>query len=407
MFHLQSFLEGQMQVELSSAFPQRLLNLCAQEHIPFWSVQWHSPQNISFTIYQKHFPRLRQLSQQIKGELEGQSSRGLPSLWKRVRRRSGFLLGLCLSLLTVTVLSRFILVIDISGNHNTSTAQIRYALEQAGLHIGAYSPHLQNSQLQQQVLTQLEGVSWISINFYGTRAEVTLQEAVPPPEIYPTQGLYDVISTAAGIIEEIRVHKGDAMVAVGDTVTQGDLLISGMVELEPPLYSTEPSRWLFVPSSGHITARTWHSLTAVIPLTAQVKEPYGVTQHSYQWYLLGETFTFFQNTLLFLPNYDKIKEASHFPSLETLPLAFHCIQETPYHLVETSLSQEACQALLQSSLLQTLQTQIGDTGEVLSTDFVSQEKNGLLQVTLTAECRQSIGETVEGSLPSPSPEEVP
>ncbi len=401
MFQVKHFLLGELEVAITATFPQRLLNLCSQENLSFWGLCWEDSQEISLKIAPKDFPKLQQIVQQIHGTVEKKHTSGIPDLLRRLCGRSSFLLGLCLSLSAVTLLSHFILVIDISGNESISTATIRYALEQSGLHIGSYGPQLSVSNLQQQVLTQLEGVSWISINLYGTRAEVTIREAVAPPDIHPTEGLYDIVSTANGIIEEIQVHKGEAKVAVGETVVQGELLISGTVELPPPLYSEEPSRWMTVPSSGRIVARTWHTLTGVIPLTAQVKVPYGVTQNSYQWNLFGETWTLFENPVTFLPNFEKQKTTTHLPSLETLPLGFTHIQETPYQLQEQSLSLEACKALLTQSLLEQMERILGETGELLSTEFVAVEENGLLKLTLTAECREEIGKTVEGTVLQP------
>lgn len=398
MFQLKHFLEGDLEVAITAKFPQRLLNLCSQENLSFWGLRWEDSQEISLHIAPKDFRKLEEIAQQIHGRVEKQGISGVPDLLRRLCRRSSFLLGLCLSLSAVTLLSQFILVIDISGNQTVSTATIRYALEQSGLHLGSYGPQLAVSNLQQQVLTQLEGVSWISINLYGTRAEVTIREAVASPDIYPTQGLYDIVSTANGIIEEIQVHKGEARVAVGETVVQGEMLISGTVELAPPMYSTEPSRYITVPSSGKIVARTWHTVTGVIPLTAMVKVPYGVTQNSYQWNLFGETWTLFENPVTFLPNYDKEKNTTHLPSLETLPIGFSHIQETPYYFEEQALSIEACEQLLEESLLEHIWGILGDTGDLLSTEFVAVEEEGLLKLTLTAECREEIGYTVEGTV---------
>lgn len=403
--NLSNFITGQLSLEITAPFPQRLLNLAAQEHILFWGLVWEDNTHITLVIRPRDFPRLQNLAQKMGGDVKKKETKGLPAIASRFRHRVGFLLGFALSLLAVLFLSQFILVIDIEGNQTVHTATIRSALEKAGLHVGVYGPSLSLSQLPQGVLADLDGVAWMSINLYGTRAVVEVTEAVPPPDIFPTQGLSDIIATVGGIVEEVQAYKGQAMVKTGDTVAQGQVLIRGNVELEVPLYSEDPPLWLQVPSSGKIIARTWHSTTAVIPLTAQVKVPYGVAKNSFTLSLFGERWTFFENNMIFLENYDKLSTSNYLPRLEELPLVFAHTTQTPYQLEETALNQRVGQELLEEALLEHLQQQLGDTGEILTTDFVTETTEGLLKVTLLAECRQSIGLTVPGTLYQP--EELP
>lgn len=398
MANFTNFMRGETKVALVAPFPQRLLNLCAQENIPFWSLCWIDNNHISFKVPRKHYKRLAILAQQVQGQCTPTGQHGLPVLVKRLWGRSSFLLGLTLSLFAVTFFSRFVLVIEISGNETIETAVIRSALEQSGLHIGSFGPDLALSHLQQVVLSQLPGVSWVSINLYGTKAEVILQESVPAPEIYPSQGLYDLVASATGLIEEIQVYKGQKMVEVGETVVQGQTLVSGMVELEAPLYSDMPSQWLFVPSQGKILARTWHTLTAVIPLTVQVKSYQGIPQNAFEFYLLGEKWTLFENSMIFQKNYDKLRESHLLPTLETLPLALTHISQSPYVCLPQDINRNQATALLEARLLAQLQEKIGDTGEILATQFQTVEKNGLLYLTVTGECRQEIGLLTPGIL---------
>ncbi|MFI3253233.1 MAG: sporulation protein YqfD [Eubacteriales bacterium] len=397
MEKITNFLRGKEEISVTAPFPQRLLNLCAQENLPFWGLVWLDDSHISLTIPKQEYGHLQTLARKIQGEVIKTRSQGLPMLLSQLRHRSSFLLGFTLSLLAVTFLSRFVLFIDITGNETIETAVIRSALEKAGLHTGSYGPSLSLSNLQQHLLSQVEGMSWASINLHGTRVEVTVRESVPPPEIYPTEGLYDIISTATGIVEEIQVHQGEKMVAAGDTITKGQVLISGSVELKPPLYSENPSQWLSVPSSGKIMARTWHQLVAVIPLSVQVKETYGVPQNAYEFFLLGEKWTLFENPVIFLSHYDKIRESYHFPSLETLPVAITHITQSPYRLNQSTINQQYAREMLEQSLLEEIESLLGDTGELLQWEFTAVEKNNTLQVTLSAECRQEIGILIEGS----------
>ena len=60
-----------------------------------------------------------------------------------------------------------------------------------------------------------------------------------------------------------------------------------------------------------------------------------------------------------------------------------------------ALDAEAARTLLEERLLERLDGLVGEDGEVLRTDFTVREENGILVVTLLAECREQIGRGVE------------
>ncbi len=153
-----------------------------------------------------------------------------------------------------------------------------------------------------------------------------------------------------------------------------------------------------MPASGTVIARTWRSITAVIPQTVQVKETYGVAENSFTLSFFGNHWTFFAHRVIFPENYGKIKTSHSIPGLEQWPVTFAQESQSPYKTTETPLNRSASRDLLEEALLKELTIRIGVTGEILSTEFTAVEKDGLLQVTLLGECREEIGETQEGIL---------
>ena len=61
----------------------------------------------------------------------------------------------------------------------------------------------------------------------------------------------------------------------------------------------------------------------------------------------------------------------------------------------------AAQVLLEQRLEERLTQLIGEDGTVQSLQFAAQVENGLLQVTLVAECREEIGREVPSCVPVP------
>lgn len=78
----------------------------------------------------------------------------------------------------------------------------------------------------------------MSVNLHGTRAEVLVREKLPTPELRDETTPAHVISAATGIITHMEVLEGQPSFQEGDTVLEGEVLISGVVDLKEPKYAT-------------------------------------------------------------------------------------------------------------------------------------------------------------------------
>ena len=251
-----NYVRGTVTLTAQGLFPERLLNLCAQEGVPCWGVEWLDSRTLRLTTYRQKLSLARELAKRAGCELTVEGHRGLPSFLGRFRRRYGFLLGFALSLAAVCVLSQFVLTIDVTGNETVSTARILSQLRQEGVRVGVYGPSLDRTAAAQRALRELEELSWMSINRYGTRLEVVVREAVQTPDMVEEEGFYHVAAETDGIITQVEPLAGEAAVEEGDTAAKGDVLISGLISIEPPLYSDQPVRYYETHARGRVWART-------------------------------------------------------------------------------------------------------------------------------------------------------
>ena len=398
-----NYLRGTVTLTAQGLFPERLLNLCAQEGVPCWGVEWADSRTLRLTTFRQKLPQLRRLAQRAGCEIAVEGRRGLPDFLGRFRRRYAFLMGLALSLLAVCVLSRFVLTIDVTGNETVSTARILSQLRQEGVRPGVYGPGLDRKAIAQRALGELEELSWMSINLYGTRLEVVVREAVPSPEMVDDEGYYDVVARADGIITQVEPLAGEAAVQEGDTVAQGEVLISGLVSIQPPVYSDQPVRYYQTHARGRVYARTWRTLEAAIPLTAQVKRYTGEERTLWSLQCLDLRLDFYKNSSIPGEDYDKITTVHQLtlPGGRSLPMMLTAQRCRAYDTQTVPLNREAAQALLEERLFAALQGQIGAEGQVIRTDYAARVSGDQLRVTLTAECREEIGQEI------PSTREIP
>ena len=236
---------------------------------------------------------------------------------------------------------------------------------------------------------ELPELSFMAINLHGTRLEVIVREAVKAPERVDVAENIDLAAETDGLILKVEPELGDSLVKVGDTVAAGDILISGTVTMEPPIYSGLPNRYFQTHARGRVWARTWRTLTASIPLESLGKEYTGREKSCWSVTLFGQRIEIFGTTSISWPMYDKITTVRQ----SALPLALVREQFREYQAVTLELDRDQAQTMVEERLLEQLRTLIGEDGTVSASRFTARVEEGILEVTLNAECREEI--TVE------------
>ncbi|HJC40485.1 MAG TPA: sporulation protein YqfD [Candidatus Intestinimonas pullistercoris] len=391
-----NFLRGSVLFTVTGAFPERFLNLCAQAGVGFWDLEWLDPHTLRLRVSRRDARRVGPLAEKVLCEARARRHLGFPYFLAGFRKRYALLLGLALSLAAVCLLSRFVLTIEVSGNKTVSTAAILTELSRQGVRVGAYGPGLDVRRISQESLLRLDGLAWMSINLHGTRAEVLVREKLPEPEVRDESTPANVVAQADGVILDLEVLDGQAAFQEGEAVLRGEVVISGTMDLREPEYSAVDAGQRLVHARGNVWARTYRTLTAQIPLEAQVKRYTGEEETQWSLLALGRTVNFFGKGGVFSEGYDKIVETHPLtlPGGRVMPLALRRTEYRAYVTEPAALNAGAARSMLEERLLERLDALIGEDGEVLDTVFTVREEDGMLAVTLRAECREQIGREV-------------
>lgn len=384
---------GSVRLEVAGAFPERFLNLCAQRGTAFWDVEWPDSHTLRLTVAWRDRAGLEELAERTGCGVTEEGRKGAPSFLKRFQKRYALLLGLALALLAVSILSRFVLVVEVEGNRTVPTRTIVAELWRQGLRPGVYGPSLAVRDISNQALLRLDGLSWMAINLHGIRAQVVVRETLKKPELVDRTVVGDIVAEAPGIVTHLEAWSGDAAVAEGATVLPGDVLIRGSIKMDPPQYSENPPRWMPVRAMGKVTGRTWRTLSAAIPLQAEVKALTGQEETRWSLTFLDRRMNFSQNSGISFPKYDKITRMWNLILPRGLTLPFALCRETvrEYETVSLPIHTEAAQAMLEDCLLTQLTELLGETGQEVSHSFTAGERDGQLVVTLDAECSEELG----------------
>ncbi|MEG0596590.1 MAG: sporulation protein YqfD [Oscillospiraceae bacterium] len=393
---LLDFLRGSVLVELEGPFPERFLNLCATGDVNFWSVQWQNTNVLRVKLNLPDAKRAPALAEKSGCSCRRVREGGLPSFLRQFRKRPALLAGLALSLTAFVALSQVVLTVEVTGNEKVPTAVILSELRRQGLRIGTFGPTLEERQVAQQTQMNLPQLSFLTLNRHGTRVVAVVRERAEKPPLLAETVPADIIAAAPGIITHMEVTRGQRKFAEGDTVAAGEVLISGTVDLEEPQYSEIDMGTMTVRAGGRVWARTWRTLTAEIPLEAPVKQYTGGQKTRFSFSSMGSTINFYRNSGISFAKYDKIRKSKtpHLPGGLPLPVTF--IRETlrEYETTPQKLDEGAARGMLEEKLTLRLQALIGD-GTVSAVKFQAAKQNGILTVTLQAECSEEIGRCVE------------
>jgi len=388
-----NLLRGSVSLEVTGAFPERFLNLCAQRRIAFWGVERPEEHILRLTVAWKDRKELCELGKRAGCTVRELHVRGAPAFLLRFRRRYALLVGLAFTVLAVSVLSRFILLVDVEGNQRVPTAVILTELARQGLKPGVYGPGLATREISSAALLKLDGLAWMTVNVHGIRAQVMVRERVKEMEPVDRSILGDIVAEAPGIVTHIEAWAGDPAVEEGATVVPGDVLIRGSMRLDPPQYSEEAPIYVPVRAMGKVEGRTWRRLQASIPLTAQVKTATDDEKSFWSLTFLSQRVNFYQNSGIPFERYDKITKTWNLtlPGGQTLPLALRRETCRAYTLTQAQVDPGAAQAMLEEQLERRLEELLGESGEVTRQDFSAVQRDGMLIVTLRAECSEELG----------------
>lgn len=223
------FVRGEVAFSVSGGQAERFLNLCAAQGIPLWCGRrepggYRGRTSLSASRFLPALAEKAGVTLRISGRL------GIPCILLRYRRRGALLAGAAVLLAALLVMSGFIWKIEVDGCEEIDAGEVLAALEELGVHKGVWRGSIDSRNLERRLLTRFDQAAWVGVNLRGSTARIEFQERTPPPERIDDDRPHNVTAARTGYIQRLEVYNGQAVVVPGDTVCEGDILISGITE---------------------------------------------------------------------------------------------------------------------------------------------------------------------------------
>ncbi len=374
--------------------PSELINALCTAQIEAVDFKEAGDNCFTFVVPASRTEAAVKLGNRCGAEIRVLRRRGFLHFLRRFRRRS-YLLLIPLPFIVIFIfLSTCLWQIDVSGNVKVSRAEILSALESVGVYPGVSGLRLDNPQIRSRMQEKLRELSWCTVQVHGSRALVIVRERRRPPKIVDDSAAREVAAVKTGTIDEMNVLEGKPLVHRGDTVLQGQTLISGLL-------SDRQEQLRCVHAMGRVYAWTWYENSMEIPFMTQEKAYKAEKKIKCSLKIGDLRLNFFNDSSISMDCYDKITKETRGEMFGlSLPVSWITTEYRPYRLVQQDAAEEEITALLESRLLQWLR-KTAPEAEVVQTWYACEKKDGLLCVHMLAQCREDIAAEREIGIPQP------
>ncbi len=227
MIAILRFLSGYIIFKISGSRPGTLINELLRRGIKVWGIRGNSGE-ICARVSCSDYPIVQQITRGGSRRVHIIKKRGVPFILHKNRKRKGLIVGAALFLAIFKALSLFVWTVDICEFQTISQTSARDILRRVGIYEGVRGDFESLKRMQTTALIEFGNLSWITINADGSRGEVgaTEKQMVETSDNAPR----NIKASADGQVVRADAYSGTAVVAQGDAVRKGDLLISGVVE---------------------------------------------------------------------------------------------------------------------------------------------------------------------------------
>ncbi|MEH7111969.1 sporulation protein YqfD [Neobacillus niacini] len=250
------FLSGRVTVKVSGRGIERFLNVLIRNGLMVWNVKRHGTETITFTMRLKDALKIRHYARDRDCSISFLKRAGMPFLFKRLLKNSGFAVGALLFLMIILLLSNVIWGIEIKGAKPATEYQIRKELDKLGVKIGKIQFFVDNVEgIQRKLTNNVGNLTWVGVELKGTTYQLQVVEKKEPekPEQLAPRNL---VAKKKAIIANMYVETGQKMVDIHDHVEAGQVLVSGIIGREGQQ----------VAAVGEVWGETWYRSHVELPL---------------------------------------------------------------------------------------------------------------------------------------------
>lgn len=376
--------------------PARFLNLAARSGFGFWG--FGKREGLPFAQCRAgEYKKLRPLARRCHVRLRCVRKRGVPFYTARLWDRKGLIAGLVCGAALYFFLSGFVWNISVTGTETLGDSRVLAAARSGGLYQGAAQSGFVPKLTAQHIVACLPELKWAVVNTDGCFVEIGVGEAAQKPEITDDSRWSNIVASRAGTVLKVEAERGRPEVAQGDTVEEGDLLISGLYRERTDPYGPQPlqPQVTLGAARGSVTGETYREFTVQVSAVKKKPVPTGKVQVNRALTLFGIRIPLGLNTKP-RENCRVYRKKSVLTALGTeLPLSMEQDIYVFLEEKEESLEEEKLKEAALLKLREAQKAAIASGGRVLEEELTYAFPEGMCILSAKCRCEEEIGKVQE------------
>ena len=386
LIRLWHYLKGYVIIIVTGISAERFVNICTRRQILLWDMERLDQNTIQMKMSIRGFKASRTAARKSRCRVRIKAKKGFPYMLSKYKKRKGFIIGLITFALIIYVMTSIIWFIEISGNSKVETDELISQINEMGIYRGATKRFVDPKLLADTLMLKNSELSWVGVEIKGTGLYITIKEGIEPPVVIPHDKPCNIVAKTDGMILSIHTKNGLEMVKKGDTVTKGQVLISGNIKSLYPEFGNKQ-----VHAMGEVIARTWYEIKKEVPEKRIIKRRTGNEYNKYSVYFLD-----FIIPLPAKENPFQLYETGIFDKTpvigEHFRLPFGLTIQSFYEIEEQTveLSPEEARELVQTTAIRELNQLKAEGAEEVDRQMQLVTENGKEYITVIMECAEDI-----------------
>ena len=381
------YLRGYDVLEITGASVEWALNGLTASCLPFWNIRQIDPLTVRICIFRGYVKNAAEICLKSMCVCHVIETHGALQDIKGIFLRPILLISVVISILSVFILSEHILFYEVIGNDSIPDEQILRELHSSGAGFFTKGIDIYPRKLRNHMIEAIPELQWLTVTQHGCRANVIVRERPEQPMVSAKKGFANIVASHGGVITNQSILAGQAQRQIGDTVAKGDLLVSGVVDLER-VYTLEYAR-------AEIFAKTWRKSDVSIPKNYGKKrymddQKYGI------WLIVGRhRIKIFGNSGIYHDSCDKMISKMALTLFDGLkiPVFLEVERYRLYGNESIELDCDTAKVMAEEYAFRTVQREL-QAGNILNLSAKTQVKPDCFLFDTIVECHEMIAESV-------------
>ncbi len=267
------FSKGFLSITIKGDNIEKFIDKIILKNIKVWKIRKLNDKKFEANIYACDFAKLNTIIDKSKYSVKINKKNGLPFIFNNIINEFTLIIGIIILFSVIWFNSLFMWTIEINGIESINESEIRQDLKLMNIKRGILKSSINLVNLENKLIRNIPEIVWVDAEWSGTKL---LLQIVEKEKIKP-ESRSAVVARCSGIIKELILLQGEAVVKEGDTVIKGQPLI---------LPAGEGKK-----ATGIITAHIWTEYEIEYPILQQnhikkhnVKNRKGLRFNNYELY---------------------------------------------------------------------------------------------------------------------------